>query len=157
MSGLDWFLIPPGSAISLMFISLVLSIISSSLNRLLITKMVGWKEYRIMQKEIAEYRSQTTKALRSKDTKLHEKLKRKEPQITNMTKKMAKPQLALMAVSFSFIFVWWFFLIPTYQSNIVAYIPVPGLGPVSVFWWYFLCSMFFGTLISRIWGIQPIE
>jgi len=157
MNGLEWFLIPPGSAIGLMFISLILSIFSSSINRLLITKMVGWKEYGVMQKEIAEHRSQTTKALRSKDTKLHEKLKRKQPQINNMQKKMAKPQLVLMAVSFSFIFVWWFFLIPTYQNNIVAYIPVPGLGGVPVFYWYFLCSMFFGTLASRLLGLTPIE
>jgi uncharacterized membrane protein (DUF106 family) len=108
-----------------------------------------------MQKEISEYRSQTTQAMRSKDKKLLEKLKKKEPQILNMQKKMAKPQLVLFGLSFSYIVIWWLVLGPLYGTQIVAYIPI--IGPQGVFWWYFICSFLFGTLSSRLLGIMPIE
>jgi uncharacterized membrane protein (DUF106 family) len=108
-----------------------------------------------MQKETSEYRAQMTQAMRKKDNKLLEKLKKKEPQILNMQKKMFKPQLVLFGLSFSYILVWWLILIPIYGPNIVAYIP--GIGGIPVVWWYFICSFLFGTLSSRILGIMPIE
>jgi uncharacterized membrane protein (DUF106 family) len=108
-----------------------------------------------MQRETAEYRRQTTQAMRAKDKKALEKLKRKESQILSMQKKMAKPQMVLFAISFSYILIWWFVLTPLFGANTVAY--VPGIGPIYVFWWYFICSFLFGTLSSRLLGILPIE
>jgi len=145
----------PIATIVIMLICIGVSFFNSSLNRFLVSHFVGWKEYREMQKEIAEYRKQTTQAMRSKDKKVLEKLKRKESQILNMQKKMAKPQLALFAISFSYIFIWWFVLTPLYGNNIVAYIP--GFGPITVFLWYVICSFRFGTLASRLLVIMPIE
>jgi uncharacterized membrane protein (DUF106 family) len=145
----------PGATIAVMFICMAISFVNSSINRLLITRFVGWSQYRDMQKEIAEYRTQTTQAIRSKDTKLLEKLKKKEPQILNMQKKMVKPQLVLFGLSFSYILIWLFVLGPLYQANVVAYIPI--IGPQGVFWWYLICSFLFGTLSSRLLGIMPIE
>ena len=145
----------PIATIIVMLISMAVSLTSSSLNRLLISRFVGWKQYRTMQKETSEYRAQMTQAMRKKDKKLLEKLKKKEPQILNMQKKMTKPQLVLFGLSFSYILVWWLILIPIYGPNIVAYIP--GIGPIPVVWWYFICSFLFGTLSSRLLGITPIE
>jgi uncharacterized membrane protein (DUF106 family) len=93
--------------------------------------------------------------MRKNDKKLLEKLKKKEPQIMNMQKKMLKPQLILLVLSFSYIFIWLFVLTPLYKSSIVAYVPI--IGPATVFWWYFICSFLFGTLASRLLGITPIE
>jgi uncharacterized membrane protein (DUF106 family) len=157
----EWLLAPepPGATIVVMLICMAVSFANSSINRLLITRFVGWNQYRTMQKELAEYRTQTTQAIRKKDTKLLEKLKKKEPQILNMQKKMAKPQLALFGLSFSYILIWLFVLNPLYQINgiptIVAYVPIIGQAPVYV--WYFICSFLFGTLSSRLLGIMPIE
>ena len=153
----EWLFAPtaPGATIVVMLICLTVSFVNSSVNRLLITRFVGWSQYRVMQKEISEYRSQTTQAMRSKDKKLLEKLKKKEPQILNMQKKMAKPQLVLFGLSFSYIVIWWLVLGPLYGTQIVAYIPI--IGPQGVFWWYFICSFLFGTLSSRLLGIMPIE
>jgi len=145
----------PLATISIILIAFAISVMNTGINRLLVSRFVGWTEYREMQKEIAEYRTQTTQAMRTKNKKLLEKLKKKESQIMNMNKKMAKPQLILFALSFSYIFIWWFVLTPTYGANIVAYIP--GIGPITVFYWYFICSMLFGTLSSRIIGVMPIE
>ena len=77
----------PVATIIVMLISMAVSLTSSSLNRFLISRFVGWKQYRVMQKETSEYRAQTTQAMRKNDKKLLEKLKKKEPQILNMQKK----------------------------------------------------------------------
>jgi uncharacterized membrane protein (DUF106 family) len=144
----------PIATIIVMLISMAVSLTNSSLNRLLTSRFVGWEQYRAMQKEISEYRSQTTQAMRKKDKKLLEKLKKKETQILNMQKKMAKPQLVLFVLSFSYILIW--FIIPLYiQVQYAAYIP--GIGGIPVVWWYFICSFLFGTLSSRLLGIMPIE
>ena len=145
----------PMATITIILISMTISFANSALNRLLVSRLVGWKEYKKSQKELAEYRSQTSLAMRTKDKKLLEKLKKKESQIMNMQKKMAKPQLILFVLSFSYILIWWFVLTPTYGVNTVAY--VPGIGSINVFYWYFISSMLFGTLSSRLLGIMPIE
>ena len=144
----------PIATIIVMLISVAVSLTSSSLNRLLISRFVGWKQYRAMQKETSEYRAQMTQAMRKNDKKLLEKLKKKEPQILNMQKKMVKPQLVLFGLSFSYILIW--FIIPLYiHVDYAAYIP--GIGGIPVVWWYFICSFLFGTLSSRLLGIMPIE
>ena len=145
----------PVATIVIMLICIAISFLNSSINRLLVSRFVGWEQYRVMQKEISEHRSQTTQAMRKKDKKLLEKLKKKETQILNMQKKMAKPQLVLFGLSFSYIFIWWFILTPVYGAKIVAYIP--GIGGINVFYLYFICSFLFGTLSSRLLGIMPIE
>ena len=145
----------PLATVIIMLICMAVSFLNSSINRLLISHFVGWEQYRVMQKEIAEYRSQTTQAMRKGDKKLLEKLKKKEPQILKMQTKMAKPQLILFALSFSYILIWLFVLWPLFGGNIVAYIPF--IGPATVFWWYFICSFLFGTFSNRLLGIMPIE
>lgn len=146
---------PPVATVIIMLICMAVSFLNSSVNRLLITRLVGWEQYKIVQKELAEYRALTTQAIRSKDQKLMEKLKKKEPQILNMQKKTTKPQMIMIALSFSYLLIWWLVLIPIYGINIVAYIP--GIGGIPVVWWYFICSFLFGTLSSRVLGIMPIE
>ena len=144
----------PIATIIVMLISMAVSLTSSSLNRLLISRFVGWEQYRTMQKETSEHRAQMTQAMRKNDKKLLEKLKKKEPQILNMQKKMLKPQLVFFVLSFSYILIW--FIIPLYiQVEYAAYIP--GIGGINVFYWYFICSFLFGTLSSRLLGIMPIE
>jgi uncharacterized membrane protein (DUF106 family) len=146
---------PPGATITIMLICLAISFLNSALNRLLIHRFVGWSQYREMQKEIAEYRAQLFQAQRTQDRKLLEKLKKKETQIFNMQKKMAKPQWILMGITSSYILIWWFVLGPFYGANVVAYIP--GIGPQYLVIWYLICSFLFGWLSSRVLGIMPIE
>jgi len=157
MSPLDLFLSPeaPGATVMIMLICFAIALANSSVNRLLISKFVGWQRYLTMQRDIAEYRSETTQALRSKDQKAIEKVKRKETEIMNMQKKMLKPQMLLFALSFSYIFIWLFVLGPTYGGNTVAFLP--GFGRLDVFLWYFICSFALGTIASRLLGIMQIE
>ena len=146
--------IPLATAL-IMLIAIAVSFMNMGLNRLLVSRMVGWHEYRSMQKEIAEFNSQRMKAARANDTKLLEKLKKKESQMQRMQMKMSKPQFILLPISFIYIVIWIFFLTPVYGANPVAY--VPGIGPIPVLYWYMICSLLFGTLAGRIIGITPIQ
>jgi len=153
----------PLATVVIMLIAVTVSFLNMVINRLLITRMCGWEEYKIMRKETSEYRSRLMKAMRANDKKLVEKLKKKESQINNMQKKMMKPQTILIPISFSYIIIWYLFLIPTFGADTVAY--VPGIAPgvlfpeagIPVFIWYMICSFFFGTLASRVIGVTPIE
>ena len=146
----------PLATMVIMLTAVAVSFLNMGINRLLITRMCGWEEYKVMQKETTEYRSQMMKAMRANDQKLVEKLKKKESQINNMQKKMMKPQTILIPISFSYIIIWYVFLIPVYGGNPVAL--VPGIAPtgIPVIFWYMICSFFFGTLASRIVGVTPI-
>jgi uncharacterized membrane protein (DUF106 family) len=165
---------PPAATLLIMAISVGIAFVNSGINRLLISHFVGWDQYRIYQKETAEHRSETMKAMRANDKKQIEKLKRKDAQIKSMQAKMMKPQMLQLGISLLYFVVWIFFLTPTFQSMPVAYVPgigtianahyvidgVPGPAipnAVPVFIWYPMCSFFFGLLSSRIIGIMPIE
>jgi uncharacterized membrane protein (DUF106 family) len=151
----------PLATIVIMLVAVTISFLNMVLNRLLITRMCGWEEYKVMRKETSEYQSQLMQAMRANDTKRVEKLKRKESQMRNMQNKMMKPSMILFPISMSYIVIWWFFLIPTFGSDAVAILP--GIAPgalmatgLPVIYWYMICSFFFGTLASRIIGVTPI-
>ena len=149
----------PIATLVLMLIAISISFLNMSINRVLITRICGWNEYRVMQKEVSEYRSQMMKATRAKDQKLMTKLKKKESQINKMQTKMMKPSMLLMPISFSYIIIWYLFLIPTFGASGVAYMPglfAASVGGLPVVYWYMICSFFFGTLASRVIGVTPI-
>jgi uncharacterized membrane protein (DUF106 family) len=143
----------PLATLLIMAIAVSISFINMVLNRALITRMIGWQEYRSMQKEMSEYNSQRMAALRSKDAKVLEKLKKKESQIQAMQTKMFKPQLILIPITFIYLIIWP--VLTGYFPSFVAYIP--GLGGVPFFYWYLICSFFFGTIASRVIGVTPIQ
>jgi len=152
----------PLATFVVMLVAVAVSFLNMGLNRLLITRMCGWEEYKVMRKETSEYQSQLMKAMRANDKKLVEKLKRKESQIKNMQAKMMKPQMILLPISFSYILIWYLFLIPTFGGDAVAVVPGIALNMtaipngIPVFIWYMICSFFFGTLASRIVGVTPV-
>jgi uncharacterized membrane protein (DUF106 family) len=153
----------PLATLIIMAIAAGIAFLNSGINRVLINYFVGWEQYRVMQKEMAEYRSETMAAMRAKDKKQVEKLKKKDSQIKNMQAKMMKPQLVQFGISFVYIIVWFLVLTPVFGGTPMAYIP--GIGTIasstanaiSVFYWYPICSLFLGLLSSRIIGIMPIE
>ena len=143
------------AATLIFFIAVVIAFVNTVINRVLINYFVGWEQYRVMQKEMNEYRSETMAAARANDKKQMEKLKKRQSQITAMQQKMLKPQMVLFGISFIYIFVWFFVLTPTYGATSMVY--VPGIGAISVFYWYPIGSFFLGILASRILGTMPIE
>ena len=93
-----------------------IAFLNSGINRVLINYFVGWEQYRVMQKEMAEYRSETMAAMRAKDKKQVEKLKKKDSQIKNMQAKMMKPQLVQFGISFVYLIVWFLVLTPVLEA-----------------------------------------
>jgi len=145
----------PMDAIIIFAIATVIAFINTGLNRVLINYFIGWEQYRVMQKEMNEYRSETMKAMRANDKKQVEKLKKRESQIKNMQTKMLKPQMVQFAFSFVYIIIWFFVLTPYFKTTPMAY--VPGYGAIPVLYWYPIGSFFLGLLASRLIGIMPIE
>jgi uncharacterized membrane protein (DUF106 family) len=154
MSAIDISVIPV-STLVVLSITVAVSVINMIINRLLISRMVGWEEYHTMRKEIAEHNALKMQAMRANDKKMVEKLKKKDAQINRMQMKMSKPQLLLFPIGFVYLIIWYLFLIPAYGANAVAI--VPGIGGIPVFYWYMICSLAFGTLISKMIGVTPIE
>jgi uncharacterized membrane protein (DUF106 family) len=142
-------------ALLILAIALGIAFINTALNRVLINYFIGWEQYRVMQKEMNEYRQETMAAARANDKKQVEKLKKRQSQINAMQAKMLKPQMVQLGVSFVYIFIWILVLTPTYGVTSMVYLP--GLGGISVVYWYPICSFFLGLLASRLLGIMPIE
>jgi uncharacterized membrane protein (DUF106 family) len=151
----------PIATLLIMGVALVIALVNTGINRALIGYFVGWDKYRAIQKEMAEFRSESMAAARSNDKKQMEKIRKRQSQINAMQAQTMKPQMLQMGISFLYIIVWWFFLIPVFGSlpdgspNYIAYIP--GFGPVTVLYWYPIASFFLGLLIQRLIGIMPIE
>ena len=143
------------AATLIFFIATVIAFINTGLNRVLINYFIGWKQYRVMQKEMNEYRSETMAAMRANDKKQVEKLKKRESQIKNMQAKMMKPQMVQFGFSFVYIIIWFFVLTPTFGTTSMVYLP--GIGALPVLYWYPIGSFFLGLLASRLIGIMPIE
>ncbi len=143
----------PWATFSIMLIAVAISFMNYGLNRFLISRMVGWQEYREMQKELSEYNSVRMKAMRANDTKTLEKLKKKDAQMKTMQMKMSKPQMLLLPMTFIYLIIWP--VISGLYPTPVIY--VPGFGPQVFYIWYLLCSLFFGTIASKLIGITRIE
>jgi uncharacterized membrane protein (DUF106 family) len=142
-------------AIAIFLIATGIAFLNSGINRLLVGYFIGWQQYRVMQKEMAEYRSESMAAARSGDQKRMEKLKKKQSQVNNMQQKMLKPQMIQIGISFLYILVWFFVLIPVFGTTSIAYLP--GFGPLPVVWLYPIFSFFLALLSQRILGVNPIE
>ncbi len=160
----------PLATLIIMAIAAGIAFLNSGINRVLINYFIGWEQYRVMQKEMSEYRSETMAAMRANDKKQVEKLKKKDSQIKNMQAKMMKPQMVQFGISFVYLIVWFLVLTPVFGNTPMAFIPgigtianaqaIPGTAlnsAIPVFYWYPICSLFFGLLSSRIIGIMPIE
>ena len=143
------------AATLIFFIATVIAFLNTGLNRVLINYFIGWEQYRVMQKEMNEYRSETMAAMRANDKKQVEKLKKRESQIKNMQAKMMKPQMVQFGFSFVYIIIWFFVLTPTFGTTSMVY--VPGFGAIPVLYWYPIGSFFLGLLASRLIGVMPIE
>lgn len=138
-----------------LLIAVAIAFINTIVNRALISHFVGWEQYRIMQKELAENRAETMAAARSGDQKRMEKARKKQAQIMHMQQKMVKPQLIQVGISLIYLVVWWVVLIPAFGNTSLAYLA--GVGPLPVIWLYPIFALFLAFLLQRIVGINPIE
>ena len=158
---LEWLLSDQAPAVTIVIFltAMIISLISSGIYRLLISKMIGLREYRKLQKELRRLQNEFRQILRTKDQKAIEKFEKKRKRMLQIQAKIMKPQMYLYLVNFSYILVWWLFLGKLATDKVIAWIP--GIAQLSGYWgvvgWYFLCSALFGTLFYRVFGITIEE
>ncbi|MBX5326547.1 MAG: EMC3/TMCO1 family protein [Candidatus Bathyarchaeia archaeon] len=148
-----WLLEPtiPNSTIFVFLLALLLTLITSLANRLLTNR----EQLKSWRKEISDWQKEFNEARKSGDKKQLEKVMRRQKQVMQIQSKMFTQQMKV-----SLIFIIPFFLIWTWlnglyvvDGNLVAVAYFPGVGGIPVFYWYLLCSLSFGALISRLLGL----
>jgi uncharacterized membrane protein (DUF106 family) len=131
------------------------------------------QKMRELQKKISalnkEKSANMKEAKATGDKKLLKKAQKQEKQILQLTSQsvaMSTKQFKVLPITMAVFFVVWLFLTgsilgiklfdsPFYEPSIpVAFIPwMGGVMPLSLFYWYLICSFFFGTIFSRIFGL----
>jgi len=92
-----------------------------------------------------------------------EKTKKREKEILQLQTKMMWQSIKLMLLFFIPLILMWQFLGGVYSGKPIAYFP--GIGdtlPIPIFsssllWWYLICSLFFGTVFSHVFGLVEVS
>jgi uncharacterized membrane protein (DUF106 family) len=146
----------PSSTFFILLLSFFLSLVTSLTNRLLTNRaqMKAWSQ------EISEWNKELRIAQRNKDKKNLEKLMKKQKYILQLQSKMTWQSMKTSFLWFiPLLLLWWFFLTPLYSRPegliTVAYIPWFGSEPLplSYVYWYLLCSILSGAILSRLLGL----
>jgi uncharacterized membrane protein (DUF106 family) len=149
----------PYSAITIVVITIGMSSISALATR----AVVDVHKMRRRMTEVREWQSAYTKAVRAKDQKTVDRLKKKEQAIKNasaeMQKDNMKPLLITLIPFMLFYYIFWGVF--GFNSTMVAYSPIPALpfiGSVFVFWtWYFVASFATSSLVQRLFNMPTVS
>ncbi|MEM4406071.1 MAG: EMC3/TMCO1 family protein [Candidatus Methanomethylicaceae archaeon] len=144
----------PYSALTILIISVGMALISSAVTR----AVTDVERMRRRMVEVREWQSAYTKALRSKDQKQIDKLKKKEATIKRAQAEMMREQFKpLFFTMIPFIIFFYLFNgVFGYSQITVAISPIdlPVIGTHFTFWtWYIITSFSFSALIQRIFNL----
>jgi uncharacterized membrane protein (DUF106 family) len=154
----------PNCLILILLVCATMAIISAVATRAL----VDVETLRRKMAEVREWQTAYSKALRAKDQKQIDKLKKREQAIRNMSNSMAWNQFKPLIVT---LVPFWLFYgifngvfgynsIPVAYSPInIPYLPVLASGPTYfVFWtFYFLCSFGLTGIIQRVFNLPSVQ
>jgi uncharacterized membrane protein (DUF106 family) len=129
--------------------------------------LVDLKRERRMRAEVAAFDKELKEATASKDKEKVEKLKKKKPQMDQMRLKASSGRFKVVLVTW-LPFIAVYYLMGDFVSGckfpsicvsgVVAYSPIPipfivaANGSMVLIWWYFLSSLSFSTLMTRLLG-----
>lgn len=162
----------PYSTIVILLVSAAMGLISSLINRRFFPKEHREK-LKALQRQITslnrEKKDNLKMAKSTDDKKLLKKVRKQEKQILQLQSQMAslslKQMKALPITMIMFLLVWTFLtgrllywsVLPGLFTGTETVAKLPGFsGPsleLNLFYWYLLCSLLFGTLSSRIFGL----
>jgi uncharacterized membrane protein (DUF106 family) len=143
----------------MLLLGALISFMTSLANRMLTDP----EKSKAMRREVADWTSQLRKAQKNDDKKTVEKLMKKQKQIMQLQTKMSWQQMKVTLIFLIPLFLIWQFLGAFYYGTPVAYFPGIGFDlPLPMFntsliWWYLLCSMFFGTVFTHLFGIIEVS
>jgi len=129
--------------------------------------LVDLKRERRMRAEVAAFDKELKEATASKDKEKMEKLKKKKPQMDQMRLKASSGRFKVVLVTW-LPFIAVYYLMGDFVSGckfpsicvsgVVAYSPIPiplivaANGSMVLIWWYFLSSLSFSTLMTKLLG-----
>jgi len=143
-------------AISVFLVSLLMSFLSIGIRQ----KLINQEQFMQWQAEIKAWNEEKSMAAKTGDKKLLARLKRREKRILQIQSKMFKKQMIILILNMAMFIGVWQILIFYLGDKSVAYLPfaipfVPGAPPypLSLFYWYIVCSFFSTSLVSRVLGV----
>jgi len=153
---------PPIATLLIVGLALMVNLISSLVRK----RFTDIEKTKRVQKEVKEFNSELRKAVMSKDKEKEAKLKKKQKKMNEMQMKMMTQNLRTsMYFMLPFFGVWWILIWAFGYENIMAYSPMsiplltssPSIGitysaELNFFWWYFISSISFNGIISKITG-----
>jgi uncharacterized membrane protein (DUF106 family) len=158
---------PPASTIFILGVSLLLSFLVSLINRLSTSKE-KIEQVKAWKKEVDTWLSDFNKARRTGDKKLLKKVEKQEKRIKQLQSKIASQSLGQMKIlpitMALFLLVWlcltgkllyWQMILGIFSGGeTVAYLPWFGEPMhLNLFSWYIVCSIAFGALFARLFGL----
>lgn len=155
---------PPLSTVLVTLTSVSLGLVTQLVTR----RVVDLNKERRMRAEVNAFNKEKREATVANDKVKLEKLKKREIQVRQEQAKVSTARLKVTAVTFVPLLAV-YYLMATFLGGygvIVAYSPIPipvitapTLNPaaweVSLFWWYFLSSFAFSTMLSRLLHTTP--
>ncbi|MGA2574140.1 MAG: EMC3/TMCO1 family protein [Candidatus Methanomethylicaceae archaeon] len=146
----------PLSAVTVLLITMGMASLSSLATRAL----VDVELMRRRSAEIKEWQSAYTKAVRAKDQKQIDKLKKKQQSITGLQTAMSKDQMKPTLLTLVPFAIFYYIFFGVFGPGIVVYTPIalPFLGSKLSFWWWYLISSFsVSALIQRIFRMPMVS
>lgn len=147
----------PYSTITILLITIGMSTISALATR----AVVDVDKSRRRMAEVREWQSAYQKALRAKDQKAVDRLKKKEQAIKNASAEMQKDNMKPLLITIIpfMLFYYIFWGVFGFNTSVVAYSPLelPFIGSTFIFWtWYFVTSFATSSLVQRIFNMPTV-
>ncbi|MEM0100901.1 MAG: EMC3/TMCO1 family protein [Candidatus Methanomethyliaceae archaeon] len=148
----------PNSSITILIIALLMALFSSLITRLL----TDVEKVRRIMTQVREWQTAYMNAVKSKDSKQIEKLKKKEVIIKRLQAEMMREQLKpLIFTLVPFLIIYYLFTgVFEYNHMVVAISPLtlPFIGKEFTFiTWYIITSISFSALIQRIFNLPSAQ
>ncbi|MDG6222051.1 MAG: DUF106 domain-containing protein [Candidatus Bathyarchaeota archaeon] len=162
---------PPVVTLIVLFVSIVMSLSSSFINTRFMPKEHR-QQLRDLQKRISaltkEKNAIMKEAKETGDKKLLKKGQKQEKQLLALQSQslsLTSKQFRVMPITMAVFFVVWLILTgsilgmklfdsPFIGPDPVAYLPwFGGVMPLTLFYWYLICSFTFGAFFQRIFGL----
>ena len=134
------------ATIFILLLSVFLTLLTSLVNRLLTNP----KELHAWRGEIKQWTDEFREASRTKDKKKLAKVEKQRARIMKLQQKMSWQSMKVSLLFFIPFLIIWQLLISIYREPVAF---LPGIGPLPIFYWYLLGSLFFSTLFSRAFGV----
>jgi len=162
---------PPYITLIILFISLSMSFASSFINSRFMPKEHRQKVKDLQRKISAlskEKKENMKQAKSTGDKKLLKKAQKQEKQLLQLQSQslsLSSKQFRVLPITMGVFFVVWLLLTgsilgfklfesPFIGPDPVAFLPwFGGVMQLNLFYWYLICSFFFGTIFSRIFGL----